>query len=204
MAANSRGRESFQLSPVHRFSDELQDLTIQDEFDPFEGNSMSFDETVDINLTAPPETEWYHGKLDRATAEERLSVTCRIGSYLIRQSDRHHSSYVLSYLGNTGIHHFKITAVCGDYYIGTCSRQFDSLSGIVSWYSSLSTILKDEMLLYPLPPPDFVKGEVFTVQNELGDGWLWVTSHRTKQSGMVVKDLMEEIDYKVDPNEGKE
>ena len=46
-------------------------------------------------------------------------------SYLVRESDRKPGSYVLSYLGKTGINHFRVTAVCGDYYIG--GRQFDSL-----------------------------------------------------------------------------
>jgi Ras GTPase-activating protein 1 len=41
-----------------------------------------------------------------------------MGSYLVRESDRKPGSYVLSYLGRTGINHFRITAVCGDYYIG--------------------------------------------------------------------------------------
>ncbi|XP_070541978.1 ras GTPase-activating protein 1-like isoform X2 [Ptychodera flava] len=227
MAANCRGSiNSHHYAPLNRSSEELQDLTIHDEFDPFEGGSVSFDETVDINSTAPPENEWYHGKLDRHTAEERLYGAGRSGSYLIRESDRRPGSYVLSYLGNTGINHFKITAVCGDYYIG--SRQFDSLSGLISWYSSISCILKDEKLLHAVPPPEpvddrrrvvailpyngtadtdelsFVKGEVFTVHNALEGGWLWVTSHATNQSGLVVKDLVEEIDGEEDPNEDKE
>ena len=40
----------------------------------------------------------------------------------------------------------------------------------------------------------FGKGDVFVVQNEMEDGWLWVTSERTKESGLVpapfVKDLV--------------
>lgn len=61
---------------------------------------------------------WYHGRLDRFTAEERLWDASKMGSYLVRESDRKPGSYVLSYLGRTGINHFRITAVCGDYYIG--------------------------------------------------------------------------------------
>ena len=38
-------------------------------------------------------------------------------------------SYVLSYLGRTGINHFRVTAVCGDFYIG--GRQFDSLQDLI-------------------------------------------------------------------------
>lgn len=64
-------------------------------------------------------SRWYHGRLDRFTAEERLWDANKMGSYLVRESDRKPGSYVLSYLGRTGINHFRITAVCGDYYIGT-------------------------------------------------------------------------------------
>ena len=61
---------------------------------------------------------WYHGRLDRYTSEQRLTQASRQGSYLIRESDRKPGSYVLSFLGKTGINHFRITAVCGDFYIG--------------------------------------------------------------------------------------
>lgn len=50
---------------------------------------------------------WYHGRLDRYSAELRLQATNKLGSYLIRESDRKPGSYVLSYLGHTGINHFR-------------------------------------------------------------------------------------------------
>ena len=70
-------------------------------------------------------SRWYNGRMDRYQSEERLRSTNQNGSYLIRESDRKPGSYVLSYLGKTGVNHFRITAVCGDFYIG--GRQFDSL-----------------------------------------------------------------------------
>lgn len=33
-------------------------------------------------ILAPPESEWYHGRLDRYTAEERLCSAAKLGSYL--------------------------------------------------------------------------------------------------------------------------
>lgn len=33
-------------------------------------------------ITAPPESEWYHGRLDRYSAEQRLKSTTKLGSYL--------------------------------------------------------------------------------------------------------------------------
>lgn len=58
-------------------------------------------------IIAPPESEWYHGRLDRYTTEQRLRNATRLGSYLVRESDRKPGSYVLSYLGRTGINHFR-------------------------------------------------------------------------------------------------
>ncbi len=45
--------------------------------------------------------------MDRHQSEERLRNTEKLGSYLIRESDRKPGSYVLSYLGKTGINHFR-------------------------------------------------------------------------------------------------
>lgn len=39
----------------------------------------------------------------------------------------------------------------------------------------------------------FDKGDVFTVHNELGDGWLWVTSQRTREDGLVFEELVEDL-----------
>lgn len=46
----------------------------------------------------------------------------------------------------------RITAVCGDYYIG--GRQFDSLTELVGFYSHCSDLLKRERLVEPIPPPE--------------------------------------------------
>lgn len=47
------------------------------------------------------------GRLDRYSSEQRLRSTGKLGSYLVRESDRKPGSYVLSYLGRTGINHFR-------------------------------------------------------------------------------------------------
>lgn len=95
---------------------------------------------------------WYHGKLDRADAENRLMDNGKVGSYLVRESDRKPGTYSLSYLGRNGISHFRVTAVCGDYYIG--GRQFDSLNDLIGYYTTWSCLLKEEHLLHPVPPPE--------------------------------------------------
>lgn len=142
--------------------------------------------------------------------------------FAVRESDRKPGSYVLSYSGRTGINHFRITAVCGDFYIG--GRQFFSLSDLVGYYTSCSDLLKREKLVYPVPPPEpvndkkrvvailpytkmpdtdeltFQKGDIFFVHNDMGDGWLWVTAHRTGEQGMIFRELVEDLDPAIDPN----
>lgn len=116
----------------------------------------------------------------------------------------------------------SITAVCGDFYIG--GRQFNSLSDLVGYYTSCSDLLKRERLLIPVPPPEpvndkkrvvailpytkmpdtdelsFQKGDIFFVHNDMGDGWLWVTAHRTGEQGMIFRELVEDLDPAIDPN----
>ncbi|KAK3861358.1 hypothetical protein Pcinc_032675 [Petrolisthes cinctipes] len=219
-----------------------------DDFDPFHDDPDEPDE-LDSSLSAPPEESWYHGRLDRAQSEDRLRLFGKLGSYLVRESDRRPGSYVLSYLGRSGVSHFnylvresdrrpgsyvlsylgrsgvshfKITAVCGDFYIG--GRQFNALSDLVGYYTSVSDLLKRERLVHPVPPPEpvndlrkvvailpytkmadtdelsFQKGDIFFVHNELSDGWLWVTAHRTGEQGTIFSDLVENLDDDIDPN----
>uniref|UniRef100_A0A803Y4X1 RAS p21 protein activator 1 n=1 Tax=Meleagris gallopavo TaxID=9103 RepID=A0A803Y4X1_MELGA len=158
---------------------------------------------------------WYHGKLDRTIAEERLRQAGKPGSYLIRESDRRPGSFVLSFLSKTNVNHFRIIAMCGDYYIG--GRRFASLSDLIGYYSHVSCLLKGEKLLFPVAPPEpvedrrrvrailpytkvpetdeisFLKGDMFIVHNELEDGWMWVTNLRTDEQGLIVEDLVEEV-----------
>lgn len=169
-------------------------------------------------------SDCFHGKLDRRTSEERLNAKGKHGSFLLRESDRKSGSYVLSYFGKTGINHFRITHVYGSYFIG--GRQFESLPDLISYYSSSCGLLTDERLLYPIPPPEpvvakerlfisilpytklaqsdelsFKKGDMFILQNELADGWLWCRDVKSGHSGMVFSHLVEEVHEEIDPNE---
>ena len=45
----------------------------------------------------------------------------------------------------------RVTAVCGDFYIG--GRQFDSLQDLIGYYTHKSDLLKHERLSIPVPPP---------------------------------------------------
>ncbi|XP_036382295.1 ras GTPase-activating protein 1 [Megalops cyprinoides] len=196
-----------------------------DENDMLDGPEYE-EEEVAFPLTAPPTNQWYHGKLDRTMAEERLRQARTPGSYLIRESDRRPGSFVLSFLSMTSVvNHFRIIAMCGDYYIG--GRRFSSLSDLIGYYSYVSCLLKGEKLLSPVAPPEpvedrrrvrailpytkvpdtdeisFLKGDMFIVHNELEDGWMWVTNVRTEEQGLIVVDLVEEVGREEDPHEGK-
>uniref|UniRef100_A0A8B9KNQ4 Ras GTPase-activating protein 1 n=1 Tax=Astyanax mexicanus TaxID=7994 RepID=A0A8B9KNQ4_ASTMX len=186
-----------------------------DESDQQDGPECEEEEAV-FSLSAPPTNQWYHGKLDRTIAEERLRQARNPGSYLIRESDRRPGSFVLSFLSMTNVvNHFRIIAMCGDYYIG--GRRFSSLSDLIGYYSYVSCLLKGEKLLSPVAPPEpvedrrrvrailpytkvpetdeisFLKGDMFIVHNELEDGWMWVTNVRTEEQGLIVDDLVEEV-----------
>uniref|UniRef100_A0A9J7XBC9 Ras GTPase-activating protein 1 n=1 Tax=Cyprinus carpio carpio TaxID=630221 RepID=A0A9J7XBC9_CYPCA len=186
-----------------------------DESDQQDGPEYEEEEVV-FPLSAPPTNQWYHGMLDRTIAEERLRQARVPGSYLIRESDRRPGSFVLSFLSVTNVvNHFRIIAMCGDYYIG--GRRFSSLSDLIGYYSYVSCLLKGEKLSSPVAPPEpvedrrrvrailpytkvpetdeisFLKGDIFIVHNELDDGWMWVTNVRTEEQGLIVDDLVEEV-----------
>uniref|UniRef100_A0A8C2FV83 Ras GTPase-activating protein 1 n=1 Tax=Cyprinus carpio TaxID=7962 RepID=A0A8C2FV83_CYPCA len=196
-----------------------------DESDQQDGPEYEEEEVV-FPLSAPPTNQWYHGMLDRTIAEERLRQARTPGSYLIRESDRRPGSFVLSFLSVTNVvNHFRIIAMCGDYYIG--GRRFSSLSDLIGYYSYVSCLLKGEKLSSPVAPPEpvedrrrvrailpytkvpetdeisFLKGDIFIVHNELDDGWMWVTNVRTEEQGLIVDDLVEEVGREEDPHEGK-
>ncbi|XP_062873480.1 ras GTPase-activating protein 1 [Trichomycterus rosablanca] len=196
-----------------------------DEGDQQDGAEYEEEEAV-FSLSAPPTNQWYHGKLDRTIAEERLRQAKTPGSYLIRESDRRPGSFVLSFLSMTNVvNHFRIIAMCGDYYIG--GRRFSSLSDLIGYYSYVSCLLKGEKLISPVAPPEpvedrrrvrailpytkvpdtdeisFLQGDMFIVHNELEDGWMWVTNVRTEEQGLIVEDLVKEVGREEDPHEGK-
>ncbi|XP_015790236.1 ras GTPase-activating protein 1 isoform X2 [Tetranychus urticae] len=217
--------------PKSYFSD---DVTGEEEFDPFEGDEV--DERADMASFAPPESKWLHRQMNRTTAEQLLQGNGKVGSYLVRESDRKKGLFVLSYLGESGINHFQIKSLFGAYYIG--GRQFSSLRHLIGFYTSFCDLLKKERLLHPVPPKEvnlfwtesnltrlpfrerkrvvavlpysqlpetdelsFSRGDIFTVHNDLGDGWLWCTLERTQESGLVFKELVEELEDNSDPND---
>lgn len=162
------------------------------------------------------------------------------GCYLVRESDRIQPTFVLSYLDNKGsINHFQIKAICGDYYIAGNKKtinffkakiddlifcllikkgeKFQSLKHLIGYYTKYCDLLKNEKLVYPVPPieksfkekPKFVaivpydkmpetdelsfcKGDLFEVHS-CQDDWLWATNLRTNESGLVYIRTVKEL-----------
>ena len=101
-----------------------------------------------------PYFRWYHGRLSRQDAEVRLKEKSLPCSYLLRESDRKGGTYSLSFLSIHGppVNHFRITAICGDYYIG--GRKFDSLLDLIGYYSTYGNLMKGERLKTPIAPKE--------------------------------------------------
>ena len=90
--------------------------------------------------------------ISRHLAQIRILANNQFGCYLIRDSETWPGEYTLSFLSISGIvHHFKINASCGDYYIG--GRQFNCLEDLIGFYTNCSCILENECLMYPVSPP---------------------------------------------------
>ncbi|XP_057308310.1 ras GTPase-activating protein 1-like [Hydractinia symbiolongicarpus] len=203
---------------------------VREDFDIDDGNDDGDDEFEKlqnyIHEHAPPSERWYHGRLGRKDGEDRLLAHGKSCCYLVRESDRKQGVYSLSYLSLAGhISHFRITAICGDYYIG--GRQFHSLQHLIGYYSTYGSLMKDERLKEPVAPSEpvhlgyrliakfpykatadtdelsFNIGDVFSVQNVLDEDWLWVVSQKDNKSGLVPKALTEEVDSSADPFEGR-
>lgn len=196
--------------------DHLDDLDIDDDDDHISKSPST---------AAPGPELWYHGKLDRQEAEIRINEGGKCGSYLVRESERKPGNYSLDFFGATGLSHFRITAICGDYYIG--GRKFSSLQALIGYYATVGSLMKNEKLEHPVPPPEpvhiayrvraklpydgsqdsdelsFQKGDVFLVENMIDSDWLWVKSLKDDTSGLVPKALTEVLDPSSDQYEGR-
>jgi len=201
------------------YDHELHDDAADDEEEFYE---------TDDGYDVLPKESWYHGRLERRIAEERLACM-RPGSYLIRISERKTGNYVLSFSSyQNGLTHFRVISICGDFYIG--GRQFESLEELVYYYSYKACLLEDEVLKYPVAPPEpvddrrrvtavlpytkvpdadndelsFERDDIFIVHEDLSDDWMWCTSLRTNEQGIVFKGLVKEVDENADIHVGKE
>ncbi|CAF1216330.1 unnamed protein product [Didymodactylos carnosus] len=170
-------------------------------------------EKIVLDKTGPTYKCWYHGRLNRCEAEERLTNTLR-GSYLVRESEQNPGTYSLSYKGNDEqISHFKISTMCGEYHFG--GRQFDSLQTLIGYYSYLVDIIHGERLLYPVKPANDIElnpicvalkaqkkttedadnlhvevGDHLSIEHCISDDYYWCRSLKTQTCGVVNKQIL--------------
>ncbi len=86
---------------------------------------------------------------------------------------------------------------CTLFYWGCASWRTVWLSNSLNVTNYIQKYV-DRKLLLGIWPIIFVscsfdKGEIFVVHNDMGDGWLWVTSQATMLSGIVNQELVQEL-----------
>ncbi|KAH8396467.1 hypothetical protein KR222_010878 [Zaprionus bogoriensis] len=171
---------------------------------------------------APPESQWYHGQLDRSKAEARLRNSGEWGSYLVRRNEHKYTSYVLSYYGPKGFQHFDIEVVFGDFYFS--GEKFATLNDLIGYYTRFCNIHGSDHLRAAVAPPErvndkqrvvatlpytrkalsdelsFRRGDILTVHSDLGDDILWATEFRSGKQGLIFRGFVEPLDGCIDPN----
>uniref|UniRef100_A0A914UIA8 Uncharacterized protein n=1 Tax=Plectus sambesii TaxID=2011161 RepID=A0A914UIA8_9BILA len=177
--------------------------------------AMSTTPSTDASPEPIPSIRWYHGRLTREEAEQRLGRDGAVGRFIVRESDNRPGNYVLScIIGERHIMHYPVTFVCGHYFLA--GQQFDSLESLVTYHlfsidkklplsepvePSSQVLLKSRQRIAILPfsgMPDtdelsFIKGDIFTVHQDLDADWFWATLDRTDESGLVFSGLTEEL-----------
>ncbi|XP_066603271.1 tyrosine-protein kinase Shark [Prorops nasuta] len=96
-------------------------------------------------------SNWYHGTLDRAEAIELLHKNGDVdGSFLVRVSDRHGGTYVLTVMYHRQSYHFQIQKKSEFLYIDN-GPYLSSLEHVVEHYQTIPDGLPGP-LLHPIPP----------------------------------------------------
>ncbi|XP_008835217.1 SH2 domain-containing adapter protein D [Nannospalax galili] len=107
-----------------------------------------------VDTTLPLEKQpWFHGPLNRAEAENRLSL-CKEGSYLVRLSETCPQDATLSLRSSQGILHLKFTRTReNEVVLGQHSGPFPSVPELVLHYSARPLPVQGAehlALLYPV------------------------------------------------------
>ena len=85
------------------------------------------------DLSYLTDNSWYFGKFSRPESENLLRKNGRVGTFLVRDSERTPGNYSACVLGGeSGVKHFKIEVSNGTYVIG--SRTFGSMSELLTFY----------------------------------------------------------------------
>lgn len=100
------------------------------------------------------ESLWFHGKLPRPQSEALLRSTAKIGTFLVRDSERTPGNYSVCVLGSeSAVKHFRIDKRVDSYVIG--ARTFSSLPELLEFYYTTPIFTaasgQEIFLLYPAP-----------------------------------------------------
>lgn len=61
-------------------------------------------ERAAVPIPPPPEAEWYHGRLDRYSAEQRLKTAYKLGSYLGKNIINNNARIILIFSPSLFLH----------------------------------------------------------------------------------------------------
>jgi len=86
----------------------------------------------------PVPYEWFHGQQDRKTAQEKMNKSNVAGAFLVRMSDRHPSSFVVSYSK------MKEEKLCFKSVIITNGKSGYTLHGKTTGFATLAALIDDQ------------------------------------------------------------
>ena len=114
---------------------------------------MSTTEYKPADQSALATQPWYHGRITRETAEERLNKQ-KPGCYLVRHSARGPGCYALDVKYQEGIRHFLIEKSSDLYEVSGSNKQFHSIPSLLSYYTMNPLSAADmEILTRPCHKP---------------------------------------------------
>eukprot|EP01147_Barroeca_monosierra_P005601 gene5601-181_t len=121
---------------------------LESQFEDAEDEDFSIGQ-LNLDITAPPRIEWFHGQMSREEASRILGPKPP-SSFLVRESITHVGDYIISFRVQSGVKHFKIIShELGDFFIADLC--FSSLDDVVENFYHLP--LSDGMVLqHPVPP----------------------------------------------------
>ena len=104
---------------------------------------------LDVSLCS----RWYHGKISREAAEQRLK-TLAYDAFLVRESENRIGQFSLSLRNNNVVKHFRIDRRKGSgrFELYGSHMSFSFLHDLVEYYTQHCVSTGGEILNVPCPP----------------------------------------------------
>lgn len=115
----------------------------------------SFLRSYQVQPSKESRTNWYHGTLDRWEANALLEKRGNIdGSFLVRMSDRHNGTHVLTVTYHRQFYHFQIKNKADFLYIDN-GPYLSSLEHVIEYYRNMPDGLPGPLIhsIAPVPRP---------------------------------------------------